>query len=148
MAVGCGSKKGEPVKSDDESGKTGTFTVDGSTQTCRVTTQLFPATKEFSVVCQNDNYGFVQVTFKDQANARKAQKLAVIKGTILSHPDAATIFVGFSPLPGGPGGPAVASRDDAAGTAIGTGQAVTLTGVVLTEFSGAVTHTIAATINF
>lgn len=147
-AVGCGSKNSEPAKSDSESAKTGTFTVDGQTQTCKVTTQLFPATQEFSVVCQDDNFGFVQITFKDEVSARKVQSLTVIKGTVSSHPDGATIVVGFSPLPGGPTGPAVVSRDGAAGTAASTGKAVTLTGVVLTEFAGTVTRTVTTTINF
>ena len=147
-ALGCGSKKSEPAKSDIESAKTGTFTVDGQTKTCKVTTQLFPATQEFSVVCQDDNFGFVQITFKDEVSARKVQSLTVIEGSISSHPDGATIVVGFSTLSGGPVGPEVVSRDGAAGTAASTGKSVTLTGVVLTEFAGAVTHTVSATINF
>ncbi len=147
-AVGCGSKKGDAARSNSDSAKTGSLTVDGQTQTCNVTTQLFPATKEFSVLCQNDNFGFVQVTFKDEVSARRAQKLTVIEGVGSSHPDGATIVVGFSPLSGGPTGPGVVSRDGAAGTAAGTGKAVTLTGVVLTEFAGTVTHTVTATINF
>lgn len=149
FAASCGGTQPVTtgVNNESSTGKTGTFSVDGQSRTCNVTTQVF-TTKEYSVVCQDDNYGLVQVTFKDEASARLSQSLTVIKGSISSHPDAATIVVGFLPLPGGPDGPEVHSDDGLAGTATGSAAKVTLEGVVLKSTDKSTSRTVTATINF
>lgn len=152
--VACGGEGDSSPTTGDASTtnpapKTGTFSVDGQPErTCKVETQLFPATKEFSVVCQDDGYGLVQVTFKDEASARIDQSLTVIKGSISSHPDPKTIVVDMQSLSGGPGGPATASTDGAPGKASSAGSVVKLEGVVLSDVGGTVKRTVTATIPY
>lgn len=151
--VACGSDAGSSPTAGDASTtntapKTGTFTVDGQQRSCKVETQFFPATKEFSVVCQDDAYGLVQVTFKDEASARLDQSLTVIKGSVSSHPDPKTVVVEMQPLPGGPQGPVTASTDGAQGTASSAGSTVKLEGVVLTDVGGTVKRTVSALIPY
>jgi hypothetical protein len=152
--VACGGEGDSSPTTGDASTtnpapKTGTFSVDGQpARSCKVETQLFPATKEFSVVCQDDAYGLVQVTFKDEASARLEQSLTVIKGSISSHPDPKTIVVGMQPLPGGPGGPVTDSTDGAPGKASSAGSTVKLEGVVLSDVGGTVKRTVSATLPY
>ncbi len=152
--VACGGDSDSSPTTGDASTanaapKVGTFTVDGQPErSCKVETQFFPATKEFSVVCQDDAYGLVQVTFKDEASARLDQSLTVIKGSISSHPDPKTIVVEMQSLPGGPGGPVTASTDGAQGKASSAGGVVKLEGVVLSDVGGTVKRTVSATIPY
>lgn len=117
----CGPKPGaapsvtaETVPSDDEApALTGTFTVDGKTYTGKVSTQKFPATGQFSVVCQQDDYGFVQITFANEDDARKAQSVKLVKLAATRANDAGTANVSLSPFSGGELG----SKDESNGTA-------------------------------
>ncbi len=82
-------------------GTTGTFTVDGKTYTGKVTLQTFPSNKAFSVICQDDAFGLVQITFHNEADARKAQ---TVKLTDLSYSKAnepGTANISLSPFAGG-----------------------------------------------
>lgn len=128
---------------------TGSYTVDGQRKNCKVETQLFGATDEFSVLCQNDDDGLIQITFKDEASARLAQTLRIIKTDILEHPDADTISVDYRPFDDRD---TLVSDDDKAGTASvtksGSRNVLTLTDVALESFEGTSSGVVSATITF
>lgn len=54
---------------------TGTFSVGSKSFTGKISTQKFPATGEFSVLCQDDASGLIQLTFHDEVTARTPQNL-------------------------------------------------------------------------
>ena len=60
-----------------EKNLTGTFSFGGVTLPCKVSSQLFPASKEYSIVCDNsddsNNYRFVQVTWIRTARSQRAK---------------------------------------------------------------------------
>ncbi len=66
----------EAVDSDEEKELTGTFSADGKSYSGRVSVQHFPATGQYSVLCQDnaDPNGskLIQFVFKDEASARAA----------------------------------------------------------------------------
>ena len=77
----------------------GTVTWNGKTESCNVTSQNFPASGEYSVLCQTEGTStgtgtvLVQVTFKDEASARSAGTFTVLEGSSFSpedHPDPRT----------------------------------------------------------
>ncbi len=76
----------EAVASDESRNRTGTFTADGKTYTGKVSTQLFEATGQFSVLCQDDSdpndSRLIQFVFKNEASARAAgeRKIAYDQG--------------------------------------------------------------------
>ena len=148
-AAGEGSKT--PIDNDD---LTGTFTFGAETLDCEVSDQDFPASGEYSVVCDNDevdsNYRFVQVTFKDEASARTAGDLKFIAPYAFKpedHPDADTIAVQFTDTDG-----TLDSDDDSTGsakvTASGGRYVLTLEDVSLSTVTSDDTGTVSATINF
>src|ERR1700712_317438 len=63
--------------STDEASKelSGKFSVDGKEYTGKVSVQHFPSTHEFSVLCQDDDFGLVQITFADEPAARTEQNI-------------------------------------------------------------------------
>lgn len=114
-AMEAGTQQGEGDAGAQTSGTLkGSYTVDGVKHGCEVSTQTFPATKEFSVLCQNDDDGLVQITFKDEASARLSQTLRIIDTDIFSHPDADTINVDYRPFDDRD---SVSSEDDTPGSA-------------------------------
>lgn len=133
----------------DPADLTGTFDVLDMPYACEVTTQLFEATGEYSVLCQNDNAGLVQITFKDEASARRDQAFTITKRSFSSHPDADTIDVSYLELGVGIN---VDSEDDFAGAAAvaaqGDHHVLTLTDVLLEDSDGVNTQAVSATINF
>jgi hypothetical protein len=148
-AAGEGSKT--PIDNDD---LTGTFTFGGETLDCEVSDQEFPATDEYSIVCDNDevdsNYRFVQVTFKDEASARVARDLKFIAPYAFKpedHPDADTIAVQFTDKDG-----TLDSDDDSSGsakvTASGGHHVLTLEDVSLSTVTSDATGAVSATIDF
>ncbi len=80
----------EAMESDKSTNLTGTFSEGGKSYSGAVSTQVFPATKEYSVVCQSDEgkTTLMQITFKDEASARTEQTLTIVKGSIM-HASAA-----------------------------------------------------------
>lgn len=88
---------------------TGSFTVDGKSHAGKVSVQQFPATGQFSVVCQDDAFGFVQITFSSEADARKPQtvKLEELSPTKANAPG--TAHLSLSPFSGAETGSRVGS---------------------------------------
>lgn len=79
-----GNSTKEPTAKDaqsshESSGLTGTFTANGKTYTGKVSTQQFPATGQYSVLCQDDNdpnnSKLIQFVFKDESSARAGGSL-------------------------------------------------------------------------
>lgn len=133
--------------SDNDAPSMGTYTVDGKETSCEVSTQDF-STDEYSVVCQNDDEGFVQVTFKNEASARVAGTFKITERDIFKHPDADTLDVSYMSFSGG----SVDSRDDRDGSAVvtisGKHQVLTLTDVALENTDGTTTTKVSASIPF
>lgn len=133
---------------------TGTFSFDGGpTIDCKVSTQDFPATGEYSVLCEEDStdFRYVQVTFKDEASARTAQTLKLMKAFAFSaadHPDADAISVGWTDAEGD----TLYADDDSTGSAKivknGAHYTVTLTDVLVESAPTKATGTVTATIDF
>lgn len=80
----------------------GTFTFGAVTLPCKVSSQMFPASGEYSIVCDNSdessNYRYVQVTFKNEASARLTQTLRFKDPFAFKpedHPDADTVSVDY-----------------------------------------------------
>lgn len=160
-ATGCGGSdsdagspgaggEGSEMPSDEE--LTGTFTFAGVTTDCKVSTQDFPATGEYSVLCEEDSASsrFVQITFKDEASARMAQDLKLIAPFAFKpedHPDADTIAVSYTDSDG-----TLDSDDDSTGSAkvaASSGHYVlTLKDVSLSTVSSEDTGEVSATIQF
>jgi len=69
----------DALSSNESSGLTGTFTANGKTYTGKVSTQQFPATGQYSVLCQDDNdpndSKLIQFVFKDESSARAGGNL-------------------------------------------------------------------------
>lgn len=67
------------VSSNESSSLTGTFTANGKTYTGNVSTQQFPVTGQYSVLCQDDSdpndSKLVQFLFKDENSARAGGNL-------------------------------------------------------------------------
>ncbi|MES2708926.1 MAG: hypothetical protein V4726_20190 [Verrucomicrobiota bacterium] len=57
----------------------GTFTVEGQASTGKMSVERFAATGEFSIVCQNDEVGLIQLIFKDETDARTPQELTLVE---------------------------------------------------------------------
>lgn len=57
-----------------------TFSIGKILHTGKVSTQVFPATKEYSVLCEDSTTGWslVQLVFRDEASARTAQKFKIV----------------------------------------------------------------------
>jgi len=146
-------KGGSPSTQEQEF--TGTFSFNGgATLPCEVSTQLFPATGEFSVLCENDdddaNYRFVQVTFKDEASARIAQSLVLAEPFAFSpsdHPEANAISVNWQDTDG-----ALYADSDSTGsgkvTATGGHNVLKITDVSLSTVSSDATGTVSATVDY
>ena len=140
--------------SDDGADLTGTFSFDGGpTIACKVSTQDFPATGEYSVLCEEDatDFRYVQVTFKDEASARTAQTLALMKAFAFSpedHPDADAISLGYTDADGD----TLYADDDSTGTGKvvknGTHYTVTLSAVSVESATTKVSGPVTATIDF
>ncbi len=79
MLSACGQKPsgGATDSNAKEEAKafSGTFTVGGKSFTGKISTQKFPATGEFSVLCEDEKAGLIQLTFHDEATARTQQNL-------------------------------------------------------------------------
>ncbi len=69
----------DALSSNESSGQTGTFTANGKTYKGKVSTQQFPATGQYSVLCQDDNdpnnSKLIQFVFKDESSARAGGNL-------------------------------------------------------------------------
>jgi len=69
----------DALSSNESSRLTGTFTANGKTYTGKVSTQQFPATGQYSVLCQDDNDPnnsiLIQFVFKDESSARAGGNL-------------------------------------------------------------------------
>lgn len=132
----------------------GTFTFGGETVDCKTSTQDFPATGEYSVLCENDeddsNYRFVQVTFKDEPSARKAQTLTFMAPFAFKpedHEAADAVAVSFTNKDG-----TLDSEDESTGSAkvaaSGGHYVITLNSVSLSTVTSEDTGEVSATINF
>lgn len=148
-----GSDSGTGGNGDDDD-FTGTVTFDGTTIDCEVDTDDFPASGEFSVLCDNDdddsNYRYVEIVFKNEASARTAQDLRFIGGFAFSpddHPDADTIAVGWTDTNG-----TLYADDDSTGsakvTASGGHFVLEITDVSLSNEEETASGTLSATIDF
>lgn len=131
---------------------TGTFTYAGKTLACKTSHQDFPATGEFSVVCDNDDdgYQFVQVTFKNEASARQDQDLTFMAPFAFKpedHEAADAVAVSYTGSDG-----TLDSDDDSTGsakvTSSGAHHVLTLTNVSLSTVTSEATGSISATIDF
>lgn len=163
-ATACGGSDSEGTPNDGGAGKTGnppgdteltgTFTFGGETVDCKTSTHDFPATGEYSVVCDNDeddsNYRFVQVTFKDEPSARKAQSLTFMAPFAFKpedHEAADAVAVSYTDKDG-----TLDSEDDSTGSAkvaASSGRNVlTLVGVSLSTVTSEDTGEVSATIDF
>jgi len=69
----------DALSSNESSRLTGTFTANGKNYTGKVSTQQFPATGQYSVLCQDDNdpndSKLIQFVFKDESSARAGGNL-------------------------------------------------------------------------
>ena len=132
----------------------GTFSFAAVTLPCKVSSQLFPATNEYSIVCDNSddasNYRYVQVTFKDEVSARLPQPLkfkAPFAFKPEDHPDADTVSVDYLDKDGTiTAGPMSAGSADVARS--GGHNLLTLKDVTLGNVTKTRSGTISATINF
>ncbi len=133
---------------------TGTFTFGGDTTACKTSHQTFPATGEYSIVCENDEdgalYRFVQVTFKDEPSARKAQALTFMKPFAFKpedHEAADAVAVSYTDTDG-----TLDSDDESTGSAkvvvSGDHNVLTLDEVSLSTVTSEATGAVSATINF
>ncbi len=120
---------------DEEApGLTGTFTVagdGGSSHTGKVSTQKFPATGQFSVVCQDDAFGFVQITFHNEADARKAQTVKLTDMSYTKANDPGTAHISLSPFAGGETGSTDSTTATATITIVGSHATITFENVEL-----------------
>ena len=137
-----------------EKNLTGTFSFGGVTLPCKVSSQLFPASKEYSIVCDNsddsNNYRFVQVTFKNEVSARLPQALkfkAPFAFTPEDHPDADTVSVDYFDKDGNI--TAGEASTGSSGVSVSGGRNVlTLKDVSLGNVTKTRSGTISATVNF
>jgi major membrane immunogen (membrane-anchored lipoprotein) len=154
--VACGGSDSDDANggAGDSDDLTGTFTFAGVTLDCETSDQDFPATGEYSVVCDNDdddaNYRFVQVTFKDEPSARVARDLKFIAPFAFGpedHEEADTIAVSYTNDDG-----TLDSDDDSTGSAkvtvSGNHHVITLKDVSLSTVTSGDTGTVSAVINF
>ncbi len=78
----------EVMPFNEDKDLTGTFTADGKALNGKVSTQVFPSTKEFSVLCQDDtdpnNSRLIQFVFKDEASARAGGDFKIVYDDIMS----------------------------------------------------------------
>jgi hypothetical protein len=158
-ACGEGSEGGPNSGGAGESGNlpddpqlTGTFTFGGKTVGCKTSDQDFPATGEYSVVCENDEagYRFVQVTFKNEASARRAQDLTFMAPFAFSpedHEAADAVAVSYTDGDG-----TLDSDDESSGSAqvaaSGAHYVLSLTNVSLATVTSEATGAVSATISF
>jgi hypothetical protein len=151
-AAGAAGKGGAgPI--DNETELTGKMSFNnGEELDCKVSTQDFPASGEYSVLCEEDatSFRYVQVTFKDEASARTAQTLKFMKPFAFSpedHPDADAIAVSWTDSDG-----TLDSDDTSTGTAKvvknGSHYTVTLTDVTVESLPTHAIGTVTATIDF
>lgn len=150
LLLACGGDDDtDDTPTPDPTTLTGTFTVEGNTYACEVTTQLFEATGEYSVLCQNDSAGLVQVTFKDEVSARRAQAFTIAKRNYVEHADPDVIDVSYFELGIGINAD---SKDDFDGEAVvaaeGSHHALMLTGVMLEDTDEINTLVVSAEIEF
>ena len=149
ILAACGGDDGGGDGGGDDAGGAlgGTFSIGGTINDCRTETQDF-STGEFSVICQNDDTGLVQITFKDEASARLAQSLTITYRDIFEHPDPASVDVGYRSFTGED----AASDNDAPGTAVatvtGSTNVVTLTNVQLSNAVSDVQAVVSATVEY
>ncbi|MET0795693.1 MAG: hypothetical protein ABW061_29515 [Polyangiaceae bacterium] len=147
----AGKGGGGPTNNEPELTGTMSFS-NGAKLDCKVSTQNFPASGEYSVLCEEDasNFRFVQVTFKDEASARTAQTLKFMKPFAFSpedHPDTDAIAVSWTGTDG-----TLDSDDDSTGSAkvakSGDHYAVTLSDVSVESTPTKATGTVTAVIDF
>jgi hypothetical protein len=149
--AGNGGGAGESGNPPDETGLTGTFTIGTKTLPCTTSDQDFPATGEYSVLCESEDSGFVQVTFKNEAAARTAQDLTFMKPFAFKpedHEAADAISVSYMNA----AGETLDSDDESTGSAkvaASDGHHVlTLKDVSLSTVTSEDTGEVSATINF
>ena len=125
----------------------------GAELDCKVSTQDFPSSGEYSVLCEEDasNFRYVQVTFKDEASARTAQTLKFMKAFAFKpedHPDADAIAVGWTDTDGG----TLYADDESTGSAKvvknGAHYTLTLTDASVESAPTKATGTVTAVIDF
>ncbi|WP_447642251.1 MULTISPECIES: hypothetical protein [Chitinophagaceae] len=100
----------EAMESDKETDYAGAFNADGKNYKGKVSTQIFPSTKQFSVLCQadDDKGTLIQITFKDEISARKEQTLKIVEDRMSRVQQADEVEVVFDL--------GYASKDDSPGT--------------------------------
>lgn len=150
FTIGCGSDDdgGSGGGGDGGVALSGTLSVTAGMQSCRVSTQDFESTGEFSVLCQSEASELVQATFKDETSARTPQSFTFIAPYGLEHPDASTVSVTYRSETDS----VVTSSDSTSGgtavvTVSGSSRVLTLTNVTTTGISGDAA-TVFATIMF
>lgn len=84
----------------DEDGPelSGVFTVDGTSYTGKVSAQKFGATGQYSVVCQEDAFGLVQITFATEGEARAPQTLKLGKMSYTGPATPGIVHLSLSPF--------------------------------------------------
>jgi|GEM_PF-6273634 len=87
----------EAVDGDKATDLTGIFSSEGKSYSGKVSTQIFPATKEYSVLCQADDEKgtLMQATFKDETSARTEQTLKIVKGSIMHASEPNEVKIDF-----------------------------------------------------
>lgn len=156
LMTACGSK--EKAKSDaagvageevDEEPKKGTFTVNGKTYEGKVSVQTFPATGEFSVLCQDDAVGLVQITFKNETTARTPQQFKFDKALASGNKDATVINASFMPFGGGTSVDSVGGKSGTATSSKASkGNEITFENIELESPDGKVKLPVSAKVNY
>ena len=156
LMTACGSKEkakneaaGAVGEESEEEQKKGTFTVNGKTYEGKVSVQTFPATGEFSVLCQDDAVGLVQITFKNEATARSPQQFKFDKALASGNKDATVINASFMPFAGGTSVESVGGKPGtAASSKAAKGNEISFENVELESSDGKVKLPVSAKVNY
>ena len=74
-----------------------TFTIDGKEFSGRVSTQLFPATKEYSVLCHStdESAKLIQFVFRDESSARTNQEFKIVYDSVMEAEAGSEVSLSF-----------------------------------------------------
>jgi hypothetical protein len=91
------SSSSDVAATSEEQELTCDFAVDGKSYAGRASTQNFPATKEFSVLCQGsgEEAKLIQFVFKDEASARSNEKFKIVSDNAMSAEGADEVSLTF-----------------------------------------------------